>query len=174
MATDFPPKPQNADKAELDDPVVRASIRAGHETTDVSVPGLYAFVAGFGLTIAAILIGLVVLFKGFGFVNHRLNERIARQEPGAASRVHVQPDYQGPLLQVKPEEDLRWMRNSDTAALDSYDWVDRSAGVVRVPIDRAMDLIAERGLPPVSPNHTLEELQRMRAQPQVYGQSLRP
>jgi hypothetical protein len=31
--------------------------------------------------------------------------------------------------------------------LSSYGWVDREAGIVRIPIDRAMDLLAERGLP---------------------------
>jgi hypothetical protein len=31
--------------------------------------------------------------------------------------------------------------------LESYDWVDQNNGVVRIPIDRAMDLVAQRGLP---------------------------
>ena len=31
--------------------------------------------------------------------------------------------------------------------LNSYGWVDQQAGVVRIPIDRAMDLLAQRGLP---------------------------
>ena len=29
--------------------------------------------------------------------------------------------------------------------LDNYGWVDKSAGVVRIPIDRAIDLLAVRG-----------------------------
>lgn len=174
MDTEYPPKPQNAGLSELDDPLVVAAIRAGHETTDASVGGLYLFAAGLFVTVAAILIGLVVVFRIFGYVDKRVDETIARQEPGAASHVRLRPDYQGPLLQVKPEEDLRWMRDHNALDLDGYGWVDQPAGIVRLPIDRAMDLIVARGLPPVSPNHTLEELQRMRAQPQVYGQSLRP
>ena len=31
--------------------------------------------------------------------------------------------------------------------LHSYGWVDQQAGVVRIPIDRAMELLAQRGLP---------------------------
>jgi len=31
--------------------------------------------------------------------------------------------------------------------LATYDWVDQDAGKVRIPIDRAMDLIVQRGLP---------------------------
>ena len=174
MDTEHRAKPQNAGEIELDHPLVAAAVRAGHETTDVSVPGLFIFAGGLLGTVAAILVGLVALFGVYKYVDRRLDAGIKRQEPGAASRVRLQPDYAGPLLQVKPEEDLRWMRDHNAADLDSYGWVDQPAGVVRLPIDRAMDLIAERGLPPVSPNHTLEELQRMRAQPQVYGQSLRP
>ena len=174
MDTEHRAKPQNAGEIELDHPLVAAAVRAGHETTDVSVPGLFIFAGGLLVTVAVILVGLVVLFGAYSYGNRWLNTRIERQEPGAASKVHLQPDYEGPLLQVKPEEDLRWMREHNAVDLDGYGWVDQPAGVVRLPIDRAMDLIAERGLPPVSPNHTLEELQRMRAQPQVYGQSLRP
>ncbi len=174
MDTEHRAKPQNAGEIELDHPLVAAAVRAGHETTDVSVPGLFIFAGSLLGTVAAILVGVAVLFGVYGYVDRRLDAGIERQEPGAASKVHLQPEYAGPLLQVKPEEDLRWMRDHNAVDLDGYGWVDQPAGVVRLPIDRAMDLIAERGLPPVSPNHTLEELQRMRAQPQVYGQSLRP
>lgn len=174
MDTEYLPKTQTGGEPDLSHPAVREAIRAGHETTDVSVPGLFAFAAGLLITLVAILIGLVALFYAFRYVNARLNARVATQEPGAASRVRLAPDYQGPLLQVKPEEDLRWMRDHNAVDLLGYGWVDRPAGVVRLPVARAMDLLAERGLPPVSPDHTLEELQRMRAQPQVYGQSLRP
>ena len=174
MDTEYLPKPQNAGEPDMTHPLMQKAVRAGHETSDVSVRGLFAFAGGLFLTVAAILIGLIALFWVFRYVNTRLNERIARQEPGAASRVHLAPDYDGPLLQVKPEEDLRWMRAHNAIDLNDYGWVDQPAGVVRLPIDRAMDLLAERGLAPVSPDHTLEELQRMRAQPQVYGQSLRP
>ena len=174
MDTEHLPKAQNTAPQDAPHPLVQEAIHGGHETTDVSVPGLFAFVVGLGVTLVAISIGLVVFFKVANALNTRLNGRIAHREPGAASRVHVAPDYNGPLLQVKPEEDLRWMRQHNTADLNGYGWVNRSSGVVRLPIDRAMDMLAQRGLPPISPHHTLEELQRMRAQPQVYGQSLRP
>ena len=174
MDTEHSPTPQNAPEPGELEPLVREGVRAGHEITDVSVPGLFAFAAGLLFSVGAILVGLVVFFYAFNLLNTHLVRRIARQEPGAASRVRAAPDYEGPLLQVKPEEDLRWMRSHNSADLGGYGWVDRPAGVVRLPVDRAMDLLAARGLPPVSPNHTLEELQRMRAQPQVYGQSLRP
>jgi hypothetical protein len=52
-----------------------------------------------------------------------------------------------PRLQSSPSADLRDMRAEEDAILHSYGWVDEQAGVVRIPIERAMELLAERGLP---------------------------
>ena len=52
-----------------------------------------------------------------------------------------------PRLQNYPFQDIKELRRNDKPLLDSYEWIDRSAGTVRIPVDRAMDLLAERGLP---------------------------
>jgi len=56
-----------------------------------------------------------------------------------------------PPMSVRSSEDLygqlRSLRQSEEETLSSYGWVDRKAGIVRIPIDRAMDLVAERGVP---------------------------
>jgi hypothetical protein len=52
-----------------------------------------------------------------------------------------------PRLQISPQQDMRQMRAAEMAALHSYGWVDRQAGIVRIPIARAIELLAERGLP---------------------------
>jgi len=52
-----------------------------------------------------------------------------------------------PRLQISPSEDWAEMRRREQAVLDSYGWVDRSRSIVRIPIERAMELIAQRGLP---------------------------
>ena len=175
MDTDFPGKPQNAPGASADGvEVTRESRQAGHETSDVSIKGLLIFGVALFASLLVILVAVGVFYKGFYLVDQKLDAGRARVEPGAASVVEATPDYQGPLMQVKPEEDLRWMREHVEMDLSTYGWVDRAKGVVRLPIDRAMNLVAERGLPPVSPGKTLEELQRQKAQPQVWGQSLRP
>jgi hypothetical protein len=59
----------------------------------------------------------------------------------------------GPQLEVDPAADLARVRSREEALLDSYDWVDRQHGIVRIPIDRAMDLLLQQGLPgtPVGP-----------------------
>jgi len=52
-----------------------------------------------------------------------------------------------PQLQVHPVEDLDRLRQQQEKALDTYGWVDRSRGIVHIPIEQAMDLVLERGLP---------------------------
>ena len=55
--------------------------------------------------------------------------------------------FPGPNLQLNPPDDLRSFRAREDAELNSYGWVDRTNGVVHIPITRAMELIAQRGLP---------------------------
>ena len=52
-----------------------------------------------------------------------------------------------PRLQTNPRQDLRDLRAARRRVLKSYGWVDKNAGVVRIPIDEAMKLTVERGLP---------------------------
>jgi len=52
-----------------------------------------------------------------------------------------------PNLQINPQADLLALRARETSELESYGWMDRKAGRVRIPIDRAMDLLVLRGLP---------------------------
>ncbi len=57
----------------------------------------------------------------------------------------------GPQLQPSPEAELIEMRSEEDAVLDGYGWVDRDRGLVRVPIERAMEDLAARGLPVFTP-----------------------
>jgi hypothetical protein len=52
-----------------------------------------------------------------------------------------------PRLQTNPRADLKDLRDSEERVLESYSWVDRNGGVVRIPIDEAMKLTLQRGLP---------------------------
>ena len=50
-------------------------------------------------------------------------------------------------LQADPTADMLKFAKEEEAALTSYAWVDRANGVAQIPVDRALDLLAERGLP---------------------------
>jgi hypothetical protein len=51
-----------------------------------------------------------------------------------------------PSLQAAPAQDLEAFRKAEDKVLNEYKWIDKTHGVVRIPIERAMDLVAERGL----------------------------
>ena len=50
------------------------------------------------------------------------------------------------LLQADPVADMVAMRNEQNAVLDSYGWVDKEKGVVRIPIEKAIELTLEHSL----------------------------
>jgi hypothetical protein len=53
-----------------------------------------------------------------------------------------------PNLQIDDDRaQMTMLYTAQSAKLDTYGWVDRSNGIVRIPIKRAMDLIIQRGLP---------------------------
>ena len=52
-----------------------------------------------------------------------------------------------PRLQVSAPTDLKQYKAAQEGILNSYGWVDQQAGIVRIPIDRAMDILLQEGLP---------------------------
>ena len=52
-----------------------------------------------------------------------------------------------PRLQPHPAIELQALRQHEDDILNHYGWVDQKAGIVRIPIDRAMDIMARRGFP---------------------------
>lgn len=67
---------------------------------------------------------------------------LARQEPPV--RLAEQPP--APRLQIDPRADLAALTAAKNAQLSSYDWTDRTKRIAHIPIDRAMQLVAQRGL----------------------------
>lgn len=111
----------------------------GHEHTDVNTRPV--IIAAVGLTVA--LVATAALMLGLYDV---IAAREARLSPpanplAAAEGPRLPPQ---PRLQVHPVKDLRELREAETAILDHYGWVDKNAGVVRIPVQRAIDLLAAR------------------------------
>lgn len=68
-----------------------------------------------------------------------------------------------PALQAQPWEDLRRYREEQSRILLSYTWIDRPAGVVQIPIERAMEFVVERGPPPSAGERTPLEMRQQKA-----------
>jgi len=119
-----------------DDPEVR------HETSDVNIRVVLGF--GLGLIVVAFVlhVGIWLLFMAFA---NREAHQGAPEFPLAVGRQSQLPPE--PRLQTNPRQDLKDLRAAEDAILDHYGWVDKSTGVVRIPIGDAMKLAVERGLP---------------------------
>ena len=114
----------------------------GHETTDVQIRGVLLF--GLGLLVTAVAIHVLVWLL-FTYFSGREAARVPPEYPLALGRDAQLPPE--PRLQTNPREDLRLLRAREDEVLNSYSWVDRSAGIVRIPIDEAIKLTIARGLP---------------------------
>lgn len=113
-----------------------------HEESDVNIRGIFGF--AFGLLLTGVLIHFMVWVL-FRYFDAREARKVAPEFPLAATQgSRVPPE---PRLQTNPRQDLSDLRAREDQVLTSYGWVDRNAGVVRIPIDQAMKLTLERGLP---------------------------
>ncbi len=93
------------------------------------------------LAIAGILVVVVVAGSVGSYWLARFATGSARELPsGSLSEPHG-PSIPGPNLQRDPPRDLRRFMQEKRNWLDGYGWVDKSAGVVHIPIDRAMALM---------------------------------
>jgi hypothetical protein len=97
---------------------------------------------GVGLVGTAVLSGFVVFFLLRGFLQAE-HEQAAPPPPMVAVPLAVP----GPKLLAFPERELERVRQLEAEQLDSYGWVDAQQGIVRVPIDRAIEIVAGTGLP---------------------------
>ena len=114
-----------------------------HEESDVNIGAIFKI--GTGLVILAAAIHVVVWLVFVYFDGREATNLRPPQYPLAAGQELRLPP--APRLQVTPRQDLRELRAREDQALNSYQWVDRSAGVVRIPIAEAMKLTVERGFP---------------------------
>jgi hypothetical protein len=93
---------------------------------------------------AVFLAGLIVFSGGLMWVLDRVlvSRHAARSAPFPLVEADRRREPPTPRLQEKPRRDLTTLRARDQALLESYGWVDRGAGRVRVPVARAMELLA--------------------------------
>ena len=113
---------------------------AENRTPEVDARGITWF--GVGL-VALCVLSLALLALLYQYFNRR---EAAKNVPSIAAGMKIERGQlpPEPRLQTTPEPDLKQIRAVEDQILGSYAWVDRARGVVRIPIDRAMDLLAAR------------------------------
>ena len=130
----------------------------GFEREDVSTTPLFGFLIG--LVVTGVLV-YYIIWGMFHFMDAYERKHQQRRSP----MVQLQPETREPdtrktheeIKQLFPEPrleddertEINDFRYQQDETLASYGWVDQNAGVVRIPIDQAMKLIAQRGLPTI-------------------------
>ena len=104
----------------------------GYELSDAKARPLLIF--GVCLAVlSAVSIGVTVMMEG-----------AFKSGAEAQSEAHPLRDLRdgppGPLLQATTSDDLESHRLWESHVLSTHDWVERDAGIVRVPVDEAMRL----------------------------------
>jgi hypothetical protein len=123
----------------------------GYERQDLSAQSVFAFL------ISLVVGGVIVYFIVWGLY-HFMDARQRARQPQLSPLVKqvetdtriVSPDeikkFAAPRLERNERIEIKDFRLKEEQTLNSYGWVDEKAGVVRIPIERAMELIAQRGL----------------------------
>jgi len=113
-----------------------------HETSDANLSGVERLVF---ITLAFLACVFALIYVVYFQLKAR-EVRLDTPPPPIAQRLG---DRLPPLprLQTTPYADLKQFREAENVVLNTYRWVDRQAGIAQVPVDRAIELIAEHGMP---------------------------
>ena len=131
-----------------------------YERRDITVAGVAYFLIG--LAVAGVFVYFIA--NGiFDFLNKRFEAEqspvspLVTSAPADTRRIppqygndyekYLKEGFPAPQLEVNERTELNGERLREEDTLSTYGWVDQNAGIVRIPIDRAMDLLAQRGLP---------------------------
>jgi hypothetical protein len=125
----------------------------GFEQQDLGTRPIYGFL------VSLAIIGVLVYFGTWGmfrvlegyFNKHQAPANPMAQQTSAPPRAvepgHIENTFPEPRLETNERSEINDFRLGEERTLNSYGWVDQNAGVVHIPITKAMELIAQRGLP---------------------------
>ena len=130
----------------------------GHERRDADVFAL------FGIALLIALTCVVVLLVASGMMFYFKRHEPSKTGGRADIPVIATENFPQPKLEVQSGAELARLRKAEKTDLTSYGWVDRQSGIVRVPIDRAIQMLLQQGLPNVGAGQT--PLSLMQARPE--------
>jgi hypothetical protein len=132
--------------------------------------------------IGSLLVAGLIMHLCIAGVLERLQKKPFSNDPWTGTRRGTDTVAQiksAPHLQLAPAEDLKKFRAREDLELNSYGWINHSAGVVRIPIARAIELLLEQGLPSrtqtnengLGPSsYQLQQQRPLSPQPEIQGE----
>ena len=112
-----------------------------YQDRDIRLGPILKFGAGAAVFTALVFAGMWRLFDDLSYHSEQRDAAAATRFSAATNAPPA------PLLQVNEKRTLQEQQAFEREQLSTYAWLDKPAGVVRLPVARAMDLVAERGLP---------------------------
>lgn len=106
-----------------------------YERKDIETRSTMWFGAGLVVVLMATFVAIRIFLSMLGG-----SQPLAKAAP-------PQTDFPAPRLQTDDAADLARLRFAEETRLHAYGWVDREAGIIHLPIERAMELTVQRGLP---------------------------
>jgi hypothetical protein len=160
-----------------------ASVREGYEVTDANAGGILVFLVGLFISVGVFFVFCFgmgkVINSGLDRADGPVNKWNAPNQIAPRKAIESNPaleqeqlakltqQFPTPRLQLdNGDQDLADLHEREDLLLNYYSWIDRSKGTVRIPIERAMELIAQRGLP-VAPQPQHQALMFGDSQPVV-------
>lgn len=123
----------------------------GFEREDLSSRSVMYFMAGLAIFAAVIY---VIVFGMYRFLDtyEKANQPAISPlvTPQADTRTMTEENtksFPQPRLEENERNQLRDVIQDQDRNIETYDWVDKDKGIVKIPIERAMDLLVQRGLP---------------------------
>jgi len=116
------------------------------DADDVNIRAVFRF--GFWLAVGVVAVTLAMLAL-FGVMEKKDRAADIVLSPSVAANLARTPPE--PRLEPLPLLPGQRLRAEEDAILTTYAWVDKKAGVARIPIDRALEILVQRGLPPSKP-----------------------
>jgi len=115
----------------------------GYELTDAKIKPLFIWMGIFFGTLVFVALFVRVFFTVRPEIAYHEGPGIQNQyrEPGPVA------DMPTPKTQAYPGAELVTYNAEEASILDNYAWIDREHGVLQIPIERAIDLVAQKGLP---------------------------
>ena len=131
------------------DDVKSTDDKPNYETTDAQIrPLVYTGIVLLVLMFGS-FIGIIPLFKILDYYQPLLDDKVA---PLVDQRIGI--DNNVPRLQIDPPRQKFELATQEDKILNNYAWVDPNLKIVRIPIDRAIELVSEGALvlPHISTN----------------------
>jgi hypothetical protein len=110
---------------------------AGHEQSEVSVRMI---VVSLAILLVGTFLSAMLVVGIFQYFSHTYRP----EETAKQTKQQIPPE---PRVEVEPWQQLQTVHAREDHILTSYAWVEKKEGVVRIPIDQAIDELSKKGLP---------------------------